>query len=274
VALDTLVAAVVQDFRSAAPQHELLLEKPATPVFVEGDRARLEQVVVNLLANAIKYSPQGGTVDVRVSTSHAEARVRVADQGIGIPAEEQGRLFQRFFRAQNAGTRNFGGLGIGLFVSHQIVERHGGRFEVESSTGKGASFTFYLPLAEDCLRPRGRILLVDDDPAILEATSELLREWSYCVDEAPDGAAALELARGVPPDLVLVDLQMPKMDGPTLIRRLREEKIAASAPIVIFTAGRDAMGKAAQLGADAVLRKPFEIEELQEVVARLLLRAP
>jgi len=147
VELDELVAEVVDDFRAAAQSHQIVLSRPGERTVVLGDRQRLEQVLVNLLQNAIKYSPQGGQIVVTLRREHGEALVSVADQGIGVPAEEQPRLFQRFFRARNAATHHFGGLGIGLFVSHEIVQRHGGRFLVESESGKGAVFSFALPLA-------------------------------------------------------------------------------------------------------------------------------
>jgi signal transduction histidine kinase len=150
VELDELVGEVVDDFRAAAQSHEIVLSRPGEGAVVLGDRQRLEQVLVNLLQNAIKYSPQGGQIVVTLRREGGEALVSVADQGIGIPAEEQARLFQRFFRARNAATHHFGGLGIGLFVSHEIVQRHGGRFLVQSESGKGAVFSFALPLAASC----------------------------------------------------------------------------------------------------------------------------
>jgi PAS domain S-box-containing protein len=148
VELAELVAEVVGDFRAAAETHEMVFSRPPERTVVLGDRQRLEQVLVNLLQNAVKYSPQGGRIAVMVRREGGEAIVSVADQGIGIPAEEQPQLFQRFFRARNAATHHFGGLGIGLFVSHEIVQRHGGRFLVESESGKGAVFSFALPLAD------------------------------------------------------------------------------------------------------------------------------
>jgi signal transduction histidine kinase len=150
VELDELVGEVVDDFRAAAQSHEIVLSRPGEGAVVLGDRQRLEQVLVNLLQNAIKYSPQGGQIVVTLRREGGEALVSVADQGIGVPAEEQARLFQRFFRARNAATHHFGGLGIGLFVSHEIVQRHGGRFLVQSESGKGAVFSFALPLAASC----------------------------------------------------------------------------------------------------------------------------
>ena len=276
VDLVALAEEVVSDFRGDARHHDIVFHRTPEPVVVQGDLQRLEQVLVNLLANAIKYSPSGGQIVVKVDKRGSEACVSVTDPGIGIPSEEQEKLFERFFRAANAATRNYAGLGIGLFVSHEIVQRHGGRFEVQSQVGVGSTFTFFLPLAEgeQPADSKPRVLLVDDDPEILEATGSVLREWGYAVDEARDGATALSLARGARPDLMLIDLMMPVMDGWTLIRRMREEKVAQDVPLVIFSADRDAREKARSLKADAALRKPFELEELQSVVERLLAPTP
>jgi signal transduction histidine kinase len=147
--LDELVAAIVADFRATAPAHQLVLEQPSAPVLVDGDRARLEQVLVNLLANAIKYSPSGGEVTVTVGAVGSEACVAVTDHGIGIAEEDLPRVFQRFFRGKNADPEHFGGLGIGLFVSDQVVREHGGYFEVISKPGEGTTLAFLLPLASD-----------------------------------------------------------------------------------------------------------------------------
>jgi len=277
VEMNELADDVVADFRAQTRNHDILLRRAATRIVVEGDRERLEQVLVNLISNAIKYTPQGGRITVSVERTGAEARVCVQDPGIGIPDEEQPRLFQRFFRAANATTRNYSGLGIGLFVAHEIVHRHGGWFEVRSELAKGSTFAFYLPLSQR-LRSvddlRARVLLVDDDPEILEATGQVLREWGYTVDEACDAQTALTLARNSKPDLMIIDLMMPVIDGWTLIRRLREENVAADVPLVIFSADRDVPDKARNVDADAALRKPFELEELQEVVERLLPSKP
>ena len=276
VDLNDLADHVVADFRADARNHEIVFHRLHPAVLVEGDRPRLEQVLVNLLQNALKYSPHGGQVVVRVEKIAAEARLSVTDPGIGIPLEEQPRLFQRFFRARNANTRNYSGLGIGLFVSDEIVRRHGGRFEVQSEVGEGSTFTFFLPLApeQEAGVTRARVLLVDDDPEILEATGQVLREWGYAVDEARDGMTALQLARGARPDLLLIDLMMPVMDGAALIERMRAEKIAAGVPLVVFSADRDTREKARRLAADASLRKPFELQELQDVMDRLLPQPP
>ncbi len=273
VDMNELVDEVVVDFRGSTGNHEIVFQRSAGPVFVHGDVERLEQVLVNVLQNAIKYTPQGGQITVAVERDGGEVRISVKDPGIGVPEEEQTKLFQRFFRAGNATTRNYSGLGIGLFVSNEIVRRHGGRFEVKSEVGSGSTFIICLPaVRQEAAEPVGgpRVLLVDDDPEILEATGQILREWGYVVDEARDGQVALSLARTARPDLMLIDLMMPVMDGGTLILRLREEKVAEGVPLVVFSADRDTREKARQLDAAASLRKPFELDELQAVVERLL----
>src|SRR3989440_3535408 len=157
VELEQLIGEVVDDFRSAAHSHEIVVVRPPEHTVVLGDHQRLQPGMVNPLQKAVKYSPQGGQIVVTVGREGGDAVVSVADQGIGVPAEEQAKLFQRFFRARNAATRHFGGLGIGLFVSHEIVQRHGGRFLVASESGKGAVFSFTLPLSPAHAAPdRGR----------------------------------------------------------------------------------------------------------------------
>src|SRR5467141_2037680 len=145
--LNELVDDVVSDFRGQTRNHDIVFHRAPVALLVQADQERIEQVLVNLFQNAIKYSPQGGQILVSVQRSGAEARISVQDPGIGIPRDEQTKLFQRFFRAANATTRNYSGLGIGLFVSHEIVHHHGGRFEVQSDVGTGSTFTFYLPLS-------------------------------------------------------------------------------------------------------------------------------
>jgi signal transduction histidine kinase len=124
----------------------VLLETPESPVFVTGDRDRLGQVLDNLLGNAIKYSPVEGVIVVRVETGEREARLAVADQGLGISADMLPRLFERFYRGEL--TTGSAGLGLGLYIARMLVEAHGGRIRVASVPGEGSTFTVTLPLAE------------------------------------------------------------------------------------------------------------------------------
>ncbi|MEI6181509.1 MAG: HAMP domain-containing sensor histidine kinase, partial [Chloroflexales bacterium] len=142
----TLVARVIEETRLTVASHTFSLRVAETPVMVAGDEVRLEQVLQNLMSNAVKYSPGGGEVQVEVLPSGRMARVTVTDQGIGIPADSRAELFRRFYRAANAEALGISGMGIGLFVVNEIVELHGGRIDVTSTEGKGSTFTVWLPL--------------------------------------------------------------------------------------------------------------------------------
>ena len=144
VDLRELVEAVVDRAAVGAPNHRLVLK--AQPVVVRGDRARLEQVLANLLDNAIRYSPAGGDVEVELAVRGDEAVVSVRDHGIGIPKERQGRIFQRFYRAHTRTPYDYGGTGVGLYISKEIVASHGGRMWFTSEEGVGSTFAFSLPL--------------------------------------------------------------------------------------------------------------------------------
>jgi two-component system sensor histidine kinase VicK len=126
-------------------EHRILFHAPATPLQVMGDPYRLEQVIANLLENALKYSPDGGTIDVSLEPRGDMALLSVTDPGIGIPADQQQHLFERYFRARNVSPHSYGGLGLGLYICHDIVSRHGGRIWVESQVGRGSTFYVALP---------------------------------------------------------------------------------------------------------------------------------
>ena len=145
IELAGLVEEQVDRLALAAAKHRLRLLE-AQPVVVQGDRGRLEQVVASLLDNAVRYSPAGGDVDVAVVVEGNEAIVSVADRGVGIPVEKQGRIFERFYRAHTNTPYDYGGMGVGLFIASEIVRRHGGRIWFESEEGKGSTFHFALPL--------------------------------------------------------------------------------------------------------------------------------
>ncbi len=151
--LPALVQAAVDETAVTAEKHRIRVVK-SDPVVVHGDRERLQQVLMHLLENAVKYSPQGGDVDVAVTVAGHEAIVSVMDQGVGIPKEKQSRIFERFYSAHSGTPQDYGGMGIGLFISKEIVARHGGRMWFESppkrpgaKPAKGSVFYFALPLS-------------------------------------------------------------------------------------------------------------------------------
>jgi PAS domain S-box-containing protein len=148
VDLGALVRRIGDEIEPTLPHnHQLLMELPVEPLVVLGDDLRLEQVVQNLLQNAVKYSPQGGPILLRIDTHEGQARLTVRDRGMGIPADALNLIFSRFYRASNTASYQVSGMGVGLYVVKQIVELHGGRVEVESAEGEGSTFVILLPLA-------------------------------------------------------------------------------------------------------------------------------
>lgn len=153
VDLELLAQRVVQRFQPQTNQHQFSVRFPSDFPTVRGDPMRLEQVLNNLVSNAIKYSPRGGTIRIRGQVYPEEVVVSVSDEGIGIPATEQGRIFDAFYRVEDAQARQVGGVGLGLYLARAIVEAHGGRIWVESEPGKGSTFSFSLPRSDRASPP-------------------------------------------------------------------------------------------------------------------------
>jgi signal transduction histidine kinase len=148
-----LVERIVDEIQLTLERHQVTCICEGASLIVDGDEARLEQVIQNLLQNAVKYSPDGGTITFHVARQGTEACIAITDQGIGIPAEAQAKLFERFYRAENAASRGILGLGIGLAVVTDIIARHGGRVEVVSVEGQGSTFRVLLPESRARVEP-------------------------------------------------------------------------------------------------------------------------
>jgi two-component system, sensor histidine kinase len=236
------------------------------------DPVRFEQVVVNLIDNAVKFSPSGGTVTVRLRDEGGELRLEVGDQGIGIAPDRAARIFERFYRAHD--DRGISGLGLGLYISKQIVELHGGRIEVSSELGRGTTFVVALPrLAAALTAPRpaasvrgktGRVLVVDDDRDVRALVVEVLRDAGLAVITAADGNEALAQAAQFSPDLIILDRLMPGMDGTEFARLYRAT--GQPAPIIAFCAARDAAAWAKSIAAVGFIGKPFDVKDLERMV--------
>jgi PAS domain S-box-containing protein len=277
VDLGNLLRDITAQFRDEAMRAgcDLRLRLDET-IIGEWDPLRLEQIVANLVSNAIKYGP-GKPIEVTAATtSGGDVTITVRDHGIGIPIELQERIFERFERAVS--ERNYGGFGLGLWIARRIVEAHGGTIRVWSQTGAGATFTVDLPrgrpvVAEEPTPSRSidanRILVVDDDADIREAFAEALADEGFVVDLAANGAEALQLLRtGRRPALILLDLMMPIMDGSAMLAELRKDPALDSVPVVLTSAASDLDRYASALGIADCLRKPVKYETLIATAAR------
>jgi signal transduction histidine kinase len=271
--ISELVARVVEAERVGTESHRWVVQiEPRLGGNV--DPVRFEQVVVNLLDNAVKFTPAGGTVSVRLAGSDSNVRLDVTDQGVGIAPDRIGRIFERFYRAHN--DRGLGGLGLGLYITRQIVEGHGGKIAVSSEAGRGTTFTVTIPRTAPVPAPAaanparevqagtGTVLVVDDDPDIRTLVAEVLRDAGLTVATASDGAEALSEAARVRPDVVVLDKLMPRMNGTDFASAYRAAGRAA--PIIAFCAARDAPQWAAEIGAVSYIGKPFDVKELERLV--------
>lgn len=208
--LSQLVVEVVDGFRCAF-RREFVIVGPGERLWVQGDRDRLEQVLVNLLENAQKYSPEREPVRIELEATEGQVAVHVVDRGIGIPDADQAQIFHRFYRARNVSNRHFAGLGLGLFISQSIIKLHRGEMSLQSDEGRGSKFTVRLPrmpAPEVHVLPR-RVLVVEEVPEEEEQIRRHLRSEPFEVLAARDGADALrKLAHG-PIDVVVVSCSLP-----------------------------------------------------------------
>jgi two-component system, chemotaxis family, CheB/CheR fusion protein len=263
-----------------AHHQTLNVQLPATPLLLEADPMRLEQIIGNLLDNASKFTPPGGVISLCAQREGDTAVLSVSDTGSGIDADMIGRVFDLFTQADRSLSRQHGGLGIGLTIVRKLIEQHGGTIRVTSAgAGKGSTFTVRLPalrrgtLAPASppeppepparLRPR-RILIADDNRDACETLAALLRLTGHTVETALDGPAAVETAQRFRPEVVLLDIGLPQLDGYAVARALRKQPGLERVRIIAITgyADDDTRRRTGEAGFDAHLVKPVEMDAL------------
>ena len=265
--------------RPAAEQQGITIEveEPPQRLAVAGDRRQLVSATYNLLENAVKYSDEGSSVQVRARTDGRWVDVEVEDHGIGIPRRDLERVFERFYRVDRARSRETGGTGLGLAIVRHVASNHAGEVHVESAEGEGSTFTLRLPVGPgrspsqqrqvdpSMTTPDATVLVVEDEDSFVEALTVGLKREGFRVQVACDGAEALDVFDAVRPDLVLLDVMLPKVSGIDVCRELRRR---SSVPIIMVTAkgGEIDTVVGLEVGADDYVTKPYRLREL---VARM-----
>ncbi|MEO8453387.1 MAG: ATP-binding protein, partial [Gemmatimonadota bacterium] len=264
-------------------RHALTVSLPRQPIWLYADAARLEQVVVNLLTNAAKYTDEAGHIRLAVDQEGDECVVRVSDTGIGMTPELLPRIFDLFTQSERSLDRAQGGLGIGLAVVQRLVEMHGGRVEAHSSLGRGSEFVVRLPVLRSpappvpapateplaSTSPSVRVLVVDDNLDSAESLAMLLQQAGHQVRVAHSGSTALEVAVDYRPQVVLLDLGLPGMNGYEVAKRLRQEPMLRNLVVVAVTGYGQAEDRqrSRAAGFDHHFVKPVDFGQLQITLA-------
>jgi signal transduction histidine kinase/CheY-like chemotaxis protein len=290
IAVSSIVEMAVETVRPLIEQrrHELTVSVPTEPIWINADAARLEQVVVNLLSNAAKYTEEGGHVWLTIAEENEECVLRVRDTGVGISPGLLPHIFDLFTQSERSLDRSQGGLGIGLALVHRLTDLHGGRVEASSVTGQGSEFVVRLPLwnEEDSktqneagLDGSGlftgpppvalKVLVVDDNVDTVLSFSMLLKASGHEVRTAHDGPAAILAAFDFRPDAVLLDIGLPGLNGYEVARRLRQDPAFEKIVLIALTGyGQDSDRQTSlQAGFNHHLVKPARLAQLQQILA-------
>jgi signal transduction histidine kinase/ActR/RegA family two-component response regulator len=279
--MDT-VADVVDALQSVASEKNHAVTVQSSPVWVDADPARLEQVLSNLLSNAIAHTPAGGKISVNVAQHGDTAILRVADTGVGIEAEHLDRVFDLFYQAPQSLDRAKGGLGIGLTLVRRLVQLHGGSVDVSSEgPNKGSVFTVRLPAVSGPARmnderqpPHGpgkqlKVLLIEDDPDSRESLKQVLELGGHSVEVAADGHTGLAKVTQWSPDVAIVDIGLPGMNGYQVANAIRRGNGAEPTLVALTGYGRPEDEQLARrAGFDEHLVKPVDFERLLEILGR------
>jgi len=301
------ISTITESFDSMAISRKIRLKfhSDLKELYLFFDQDTLEQIIINLLSNALKFTKEGGKVTVSVNKKDDLCKIEVTDSGIGINAEQLPYVFDRFYQADNSESREHEGTGIGLSLTKELVELHGGSITASSEPGKGSTFLITLPLGKEHFQehqlakftpiPKDKnvskmealieeaemegpevdeevILLVEDNTEMRTYIKGLML-GNYAILEAANGLEGLNLAKKHVPDLIISDVMMPKMDGTELCQRLKKNEITSHIPIILLTAKASEEDRIKGLNneADAYLAKPFNKAELRAQVRNLVL---
>jgi len=287
IRVDVALAQAAQAAQSTieARGHALSVELPAEEVWLRADPDRLEQVLCNLLINAAKYTDPGGHIWLSAAREGETAVLRVRDTGLGISRDLLPHIFELFMQGPQTPERSRGGLGIGLTMVRRLLELHGGSIEARSAgPGQGSEFIVRMPLAappapregarvehlDPTTSPRLRVLIVEDNLDMANALAMLMRLHGHAAEVVHDGHAALAAVRSHHPDVVLLDLGLPGLDGYEVARRIRADRDLKTPPLLVAMSGyglAEDLRRSSAAGCDAHLVKPVQFAEIERVLA-------
>jgi len=245
------------------------------------DQVKISQVLINIIANAIKFSKDTGTIEINVVTNDEHVLFSVRDHGIGISDDDQEIIFDSFRQIEGGHTRLYGGTGLGLSISKSLVEMHGGEIWVESELGAGSAFSFSIPhdekltpvsgkvLTENDKSPKKAILVLDDELHVLETATLALKSTGYRIETMANPAGFLDKMRELTPELVIIDIMMPKISGITLINEIRKNSQFKEQKILVSSAYYSNRSIVSELGAYWI-SKPWTNKELLQKISEII----
>jgi signal transduction histidine kinase len=240
-------------------------------VLLIADKNKFKQILYNLVSNAIKFTPTAGKVILKASAADEVLTLAVQDSGIGIPKELQHKIFGAFYQVQSASNREYPGTGLGLALTKKLVELHAGTIDFDSVPGQGTTFSVKLPLKPGPSK-HNRVLVVEDNPSNLDLARMVLEGNGLTVDTAATGQEGLEKARHLRPDLILMDMQLPGVDGLAVTRQLKADPATADIKVVALTANalKGSEEEAIAAGCSGYIAKPIELKKFMLQVTNFL----
>ena len=293
VDLKEILHRIVAEVEPLLKQKSIDISIAVPKTYLWFDENKMSRIFYNLISNAIKYSEEGGHIEIKASANNKTIKIDVIDYGFGVPEKEQKLIFSRFTRGTNINNKEISGSGIGLMISKKIVELHGGKIELKSKENLGATFSVILQkgsehynekdilikdkdtnkyeFIEDDINSKIRILLVDDNEDLRVTIKEEL-EKKYTVIDAPNGKEALLIAVAKNPDLIITDVMMPVMGGKELCNIIKTNFQTSHIPVIMITALSEVDDKmeGLEIGADAYVEKPFNMKILMATVNNLI----
>jgi signal transduction histidine kinase/CheY-like chemotaxis protein len=282
IELTPIIEKVIESQKINTDKHHFHFDDKGQNGFILGDRDKLEQVFTNIINNAIKYSPDGGNIDITLYQQEDRLLVEIKDEGLGIPKDSLHLLFSKFFRIDNSDRRRIGGTGLGLAIVQEIMKVHNGEVEVSSIYGEGSTFTLSFPLVPSPLEPLltgekkeygYKVMIIEDDQTLGQLISQELRDSGFKISYFKKGSDALYAIEKEMPDAIVLDILLEDdlLDGWGIMEKLKRDESQKNIPIFVSTA-LDEKEKGYSLGATDYLIKPYKPSQLSKAIMQTLLK--